>query len=461
MHPRLAEDLDSLPDLLDAASKLAAGALAGVGERAAAVPPGGAVPAPLPVGGVGARGALDEFSRRWEPGFAASAGPRYLGFVTGGVTPAALAGDWLTSAHDQNSASGMDSSAQDLERETVGWLAELFGLGAEFSGAFVTGATMSTVTGLAIAREWLGERAGVTVSEDGAVALGPVTVLSGTPHSSVPKALSFLGMGRSALRKVPVLPGREAVDVGKLAEVLESLDGPAVVVANAGTVNTVDFDDLRAIAALKRRHDFWLHVDAAFGGFAALAPDHAALTAGLEQADSVVVDLHKWLNVPYDSAVQFTRRRDLQLRVFGNNAAYLGEIGETPDFLHLTPENSRRLRALPAWFSLTAYGRDGHREIVERCVSLARDLGARIDGSPHWRLLAPVRLNVVCFAPAGDGTQDRVDALVRAIAEDGTTFLTPTGYAGRPALRAAFSNWRTTPADVERVFAALERVAAG
>ncbi|UOX92843.1 pyridoxal-dependent decarboxylase [Amycolatopsis sp. FBCC-B4732] len=461
MYARLAEDLDALPDLLDAASKLAAGALAGVGERAVVVPPGVVTPAALPGGGMGARGALEEFSRRWEGGFAASAGPRYLGFVTGGATPAALAGDWLTSAHDQNPASGMDSSAQDLERETVGWLAELFALGPEFSGAFVTGATMSTVTGLAIAREWLGERAGVTVSDDGAAALGPVTVLSGAPHSSVLKALSFLGMGRSALREVPVLPGREAVDVGKLAEVLETLDGPAIVVANAGTVNTVDFDDLRAIAELKRRHDFWLHVDAAFGGFASLVPEHAELTAGLELADSVVVDLHKWLNVPYDSAVQFTRRRDLQLRVFANNAAYLGEIGETPDFLHLTPENSRRLRALPAWFSLTAYGRDGHREIVERCVALARDLGARVDGSPHWHLLAPVRLNVVCFAPAGDGTQDRVDALVRAIAEDGTTFLTPTVYDGRPALRAAFSNWRTTPADVERVFAALERVAAG
>ncbi|WP_326951386.1 pyridoxal-dependent decarboxylase [Amycolatopsis sp. NBC_01307] len=399
---------------------------------------------------------MDEFAQRWEPGFAASAGPRYLGFVTGGATPASLAGDWLTAAYDQNPASGMDSSAQDLERETVGWLAELFGLGAEFSGAFVTGATMSTVTGLAIAREWLGERAGVSVTDGGAAALGPVTALSGSPHSSIPKALSFLGMGRSALRKVPVLPGREAVDVAKL----EALDGPAVVVANAGTVNTVDFDDLRAIAALKRRHDFWLHVDAAFGGFAALAPEHAALTAGLDQADSAVVDLHKWLNVPYDSAVQFTRRRDLQLRVFSNNAAYLGEIGETPDFLHLTPENSRRLRALPAWFSLVAYGRDGHREIVERCVALARDLGQRLDGSPHWRLLAPVRLNVVCFTAAGDVTQARIDALVAGIAAEGTTFLTPTVHDGRPALRAAFSNWRTTAADVERVFAALERVAA-
>jgi glutamate/tyrosine decarboxylase-like PLP-dependent enzyme len=461
MHPRLAHDLNSLPDLLDATRKLAGEALAGLGERAAAVPPGAVTPAPLPVEGVGGRGALEEFAQRWEPGFAAGAGPRYLGFVTGGATPASLAGDWLTSAYDQNSASGMDSSAQDLERETVGWLAELFGLGPEFSGAFVTGATMSTVTGLAIAREWLGERAGVSVTDDGAAALGPVTVLSGSPHSSISKALSFLGIGRSALRTVPVLPGREAVDVTKLDEMLEALDGPAIVVANAGTVNTVDFDDLRAIAALKRRHDFWLHVDAAFGGFAALAPDHAALTAGLDQADSVVVDLHKWLNVPYDSAVQFTRRRDLQLRVFSNNAAYLGEIGDTPDFLHLTPENSRRLRALPAWFSLVAYGRDGHREIVERCVALARDLGQRLDGSPRWRLLAPVRLNVVCFTVAGEATQERIDALVGEIASEGTTFLTPTVHDGRPALRAAFSNWRTTAADVERVFAVLERVGAG
>jgi glutamate/tyrosine decarboxylase-like PLP-dependent enzyme len=461
MHPRLAEDLDSLPDLLDAARKLAGEALAGLPDRAAAVSPVAVARAPLPLRGVGGRGALEEFSQRWEPGFAGSAGPRYLGFVTGGATPASLAGDWLTAAYDQNPASGMDSSAQDLERETVGWLAELFGLGAEFSGAFVTGATMSTVTGLAIAREWLGERAGVLISDDGLAALGPVTVLSGSPHSSILKALSFLGMGRTALRKIPVLPDREAVDVTKLAEVLESLDGPAIVVANAGTVNTVDFDDLRAIAELKQHHDFWLHVDGAFGAFAALTPEHAALVAGLDQADSVVVDLHKWLNVPYDSAVQFTRRRDLQLRVFSNNAAYLGEIGETPDFLHLTPENSRRLRALPAWCSLVAYGRDGHREIVERCVSLARDLGTRIDASPRWRLLAPVRLNVVCFSPAAEAGQDGIDALVRAIAEDGTTFLTPTVYDGRPALRAAFSNWRTTPSDVERVFAALERVHAG
>ena len=454
MHPQLAADLAALPDLLEATRKLASGVLEGLPDRAAAIPPPEPSFAPLPVSGGGTRLALEEFARRWEPGFAGSAGPRYLGFVTGGATPASLAGDWLTGTLDQNPANGVDSTASDLERETVGWLAEMFGLGGEFSGAFVTGATMSTVTGLAIGREWLGERLGVSVADDGVAALGPVRVLSGSAHSSISKALSLLGIGRSALRKVPTLPGREAVDVAALAEELEA--GPAIVVANAGTVNTVDFDDLRAIAALKERYDFWLHVDAAFGGFAALSPEHAALVAGLDLADSVVIDLHKWLNVPYDSGVQFTRRRDLQLRVFRNSAAYLGEIGENPDFMHLTPENSRRLRALAAWFSLVAYGRDGHQEIVERCVALARSLGARLSASPGWRLLAPVRLNVVCFTLAEDPTQERVDAVVRRLAEDGTVFVTPTVYDGIPALRAAFSNWRTTAEDVERVFGALE-----
>ncbi|MFK4144664.1 pyridoxal phosphate-dependent decarboxylase family protein [Streptomyces sp. NPDC004065] len=457
MDRTLAGDLARLPRLLQSVRDVAAAELDALDQRPVASLGEAPAPAALPVEGAGGDGALARFAERWAPGFSGSAGPRYLGFVTGGATPAALAGDWLTSACDQNVSGAAGSWAAALEGETVGWLRQLFGLGEEHGGAFVTGATASNTVGLAVAREWLGERRGVDVSRAGAAALGDVAVLSGSPHSSIAKALSVLGIGRDRLRPVPLLPGnREAVDVDALDAALGALGGrPAIVVANAGTVNTVDFDDLRAIAALKERHEFWLHVDAAFGGFAALSPGLAHLVDGLDAADSVCVDLHKWLNVPYDAAVQFTRRRDLQTAVFHNASPYLGLPSGEPDFLHLTPENSRRLRALPAWFSLVAYGSSGHREIVERNVALARSLGESIADVPGLRLLAPVRLNVVCFTLAGRPTRERVDALVEAVSASGQAFLTPTVYAGVPALRAAFSNWRTTEADVERVLAAL------
>lgn len=449
MHPRLVRDLDHLPALLESTRSYAEGVLAGLGERPV-TPRLSAVRAQeLPQEGVGLEGALERFADRWESRFSGSAGPRYLGFVTGGATPASLAGDWLTAAFDQNAAS--DQGASELERETIGWLTELFGLDRRHSGSFVTGATMSNFVGLAVGREWLGEQQGVSVADAGVQALGEIAILSGTPHSSISKALSMLGIGREQLSRVPVRTGREAVDIARLREALEALGGrPAIVVANAGTVNTVDFDDLRAIAALKADYPFWLHVDAAFGAFAALSPEDAHLLDGLAEADSICVDLHKWLNVPYDAAVQFTHRRDLQLNAFQNAAPYLGAPTDNPDFLHLTPENSRRLRALSAWFSLTAYGVEGHREIVERNIASARRLGERLQTIPGVRLAAPVRLNVTCFAVPGDTA-----AVARAIAATGEAFVTPSVYDGQPVLRAAFSNWRTTDADDERVFAAI------
>jgi glutamate/tyrosine decarboxylase-like PLP-dependent enzyme len=452
---QLAADLADLPAVLDAARRFAGSVLDKVETRPVSGRPDRSS-TPLPRQGIGFRRALDQFATRWEPAFSGSAGPRYLGFVTGGATPASIAGDWLVSALDQNVASGYDSAASDLEKETVRWLAELFGLRSVHSGAFVTGATMSNFVGLSIAREWLGEQLGVSVAHQGVGALGRVEVLSGAPHSSLYKALSMTGLGSDRVQVVPTLPDREAVDVERLAEALAALDGrPAIVVANAGTVNTVDFDDLRAIAALKDRYPFWLHVDGAFGAFAALSPRHAHLVAGLDAADSVCVDLHKWLNVPYDAAVQFTRRQDLQVQVFQNSAPYLGVPSDDPDFVHLTPESSRRLRALPAWFTLAAYGRDGHRDIVERNVASARRLGELIDASDVVRLIGPVRLNVVCFAPVSG----RVAELDRAIADSGESFMTPTVYNGQAGMRAAFSNWRTTEVDVDRVFAAIVKAA--
>ncbi|HEY3711335.1 MAG TPA: pyridoxal-dependent decarboxylase [Amycolatopsis sp.] len=449
MFPKLAEDLAELPALLEETRAYAERILTGLEARQVATGPVEHAPAALPEDGAGLRAALRTFATRWEPGFSASAGPRYLGFVTGGTTPAALAGDWLTSALDQNAHGAAGSAATALEREAVSWLGALFGL--DRPGAFVTGATMSNLVGLATGREWLGSLSGGSVADDGVTT--PIRVLSGTPHSSIAKAMSVLGIGRRNLVPVATRPDREAVDVAALERELAA--GPAIVVANAGTVNTVDFDDLRAIAALKSRYEFWLHVDAAFGGFAAVSPAFAPLLDGWTEADSVCVDLHKWLNVPYDSAVQFTRRPDLQLRVFENVSSYLGAPGDTPDFMHLTPETSRRLRALAAWFALAAYGRAGYREIVERNVAGAREMGARLDRSSRWRLLAPVRLNVVCFTLSGDATAERVKEALDAVTRSGEAFLTPTVYQGLPAVRAAFSNWRTTAADVDRVCAAL------
>ena len=182
--------------------------------------------------------------------------------------------------------------------------------------------------------------------------------------------------------------------------------------------------------------------------------------AALDGADSICIDLHKWLNVPYDSALAYTRRPDLQLRVFQNAAAYLGAPGERPDFVHLTPENSRRLRALASWFALRAYGRDGHAEIVQRNIRLAQMLGQRIDAIPALERIAPVRLNVVCFSLRQDPSEARVQRFVQAVRDGGEVFVTPTVLDGRWAVRAAFSNWRTCEADVERAAAALAAAAA-
>lgn len=456
MHAPLEQDYALFAKILQDAGSYSADVLGALPKRPVAVAPARPVDVALPETGMGFGGALSDFQARWAPGFSGSAGPRYLGFVTGGATPAALAGDWLTSTFDQNPTSALDSSAPDLERETVGWLRELFGLSVAHEGAFVTGATMSNMAGLAIAREWVGEQRGVRVSEQGLAALGAVHVLSGAPHSSIYKSLSMLGMGREAMTTIALQPGREAVDVRALDAGLATLGGaPAIVVANAGTVNTVDFDDLAAIAALKQRHPFWLHVDGAFGGFAALSPEFAHLTAGLDAADSICVDCHKWLNVPYDSAIQLTRRRDLQLRVFQNSAAYLGLPSDQPDFVHLTPENSRRLRALAAWFALAAYGRAGHRDIVQRNIAAARTLGQHIGADPRFTLLAPVHMNVVCFTLTESPSQSRIEAFLKRVSDTGETFLTSTVLHGSWAIRAAFSNWRSTQDDAERAWQAL------
>ena len=412
----------------------------------------------LPEQGMGAHGVLDYFSKHYAKQMANSAGPRYFGFVTGGSTPASVAGDWLVSVYDQVMSGSSDSVAHAIERQTIHFLLTLFGLDNTFTGTFVTGATMSNFVSLATARQWVGEQHGVNFSEVGLSQNIPVRVLSASPHSSILKSLSMLGLGRKAWVKIETIANREAIDVARLEEYLKNNPEPVIVVANAGTVNTVDFDDLKAIAALKKKYKFWIHVDAAFGGFAATSPTYSHLVEGINSADTVTIDAHKWLNVPYDAAMQFTRHKNLQIKVFQNNAAYLGDPEAMPDSMHITPENSRRFRALPAWFSLMAYGKEGYKDIIERNCEAAIYLGECIAQSNEFRLLAPVRMNVVCFTFQKDNiTLDEIRSFLNDIRDDGQVFFTPTLYMGTPAIRAAISNWQTTIKDVQVGFEVLKK----
>ncbi|MCA9966219.1 MAG: aspartate aminotransferase family protein [Anaerolineales bacterium] len=460
MHPTLKHDQENLRQLLDQTSAAAYEFLAGINGRSPATNPHPPTPyTPLPENGLGTAATLATFRQKYEAGLAGSPGPRYLGFITGGTTPAALVGDWLAAAYDQNVMADMDSIAPHVEYETIHLLRQLFGLPDSFFGTFVSGATMSSFVGLALARQWLAQQHGLDVAQDGLYGLPPVQILTATPHSSIYKAAAMLGLGRNAVQTIPTLPNREAVDVTALAQQLAATPQPCIVVGNAGTVNSVDFDDLPAIARLKTTHNFWFHVDAAFGGFAACSPAHAHLVVGLETADSITIDAHKWLNVPYDSAMQFSHHPDLQAQVFSNAAAYLGDPSGQPSLVNLTPQNSRRFRALPAWFSLLANGRSGYRDIVERNCQQAQQLTRHIATSSHFRLLAETHLNVVCFTLNRDNVQPSdISRYLTLLRDDGRVFLTPTSYKGIPAIRAAFSNWQTSEHDVAACWQAMNDV---
>ncbi len=415
----------------------------------------------LPDDGLGFSQTLETFHQKYRPWLTSSAGPRYFGFVIGGSTPAAVAGDWLVSAFDQNSTNSSESAAALVEQETIHMLKQLFALPDSFFGAFVSGATLSNFVGLALGRQWIGHQAGVDVASEGVGALPhPVRILSGAIHASAVKSLSMLGLGRTSYVAVPTLADRECIDLQALETHLQAMQGkPCIVVANAGTVNTVDFDDIAAIVELRKKYPFWLHVDAAFGGFAACSDTYKHLLTGWKEADSITIDAHKWLNVPYDSAMIFTRHKALQLEVFQNaNAKYLGDPEKDFNYLNYTPENSRRFRTLPAWFSLKAYGQQGYRAIVENNIALAQQLGEFIEQSDAFQLLAPVRLCVVCFTlNTTEDLSSKVGAFLKILNDGGKVALTPTVYKGVPAIRAALVNWRTTQEDLKITIAELQK----
>jgi glutamate/tyrosine decarboxylase-like PLP-dependent enzyme len=411
--------------------------------------------------GLGTLGALREFNEVYEKLAVSSSGPRYWGYVVGGTTPAAIAGDWLATIYDQNpqAIKGHGDISANIEIETIQLLLDLFRLPKDFFGGFVTGATQSNFTCLAVARQWLGKQFGKDFSKEGIT--GKLNILAATPHSSAVKSLALLGIGSNSLVSIKCMDGnREALSIADLEEKIRVMNNePFILISSGGTVNTVDFDDFIAIAQLKKKHNFWWHIDAAFGGFAACSDKYKHLLSGWEQADSITIDCHKWLNVPYESAVFFVneKHRKLQIESFQNgNAAYLGDPLESFSYLNLLPENSRRLKALPAWFTLKAYGKDGYQTIVDRCILLAQDLGTFVDENDLFELLAPVRLNTVCFSLKNS---KHTAVFLSKLNETGLVFMTPTVYKGTAGIRAAFVNWRTSQQDVDMVKILMNEIA--
>jgi glutamate/tyrosine decarboxylase-like PLP-dependent enzyme len=394
-----------------------------------------------------------------EPGLVATPSGRFFGFVVGGVTPAALAADWLTAAWDQNAGLHVLAPAAAVVEEVAGgWLAELLGLPEGVSVGFVTGAQMANFSALAIALREVLRRAGWEVEADGLWGAPPVRVLAGEGrHGTIDRALRFLGVGGAAIVAV------DADDQGRMrTEALRSAlgqgSGPTIVCAQVGNVNSGAVDPVGELCDLAHAHGAWVHVDGAFGLWAAASPRLRHLVAGVERADSWATDAHKWLNVPYDSGLVLCADPEAHRAAMGVRASYLvhGSEGER-DALDYNPEFSRRARGFAVYAAIRALGRAGIAGLVERCCTLARRFASRLAACEDVEVLNDVVLNQVLVRfLAADGDHDgHTRRVVERVQQDGTCWMSGTTWQGRAAMRISVSNWTTDEADVDRSVAAI------
>ncbi len=409
---------------------------------------------PLPDAGRPAGDIVAHLDELGSPASVAMAGPRFFGFVIGGSTPASLAAHWLAAAWDQNtSMHAVTPATAILERQSLTWLLDLLGLPADCAGSFVTGATVANFVALAAARNAVLGRAGWNVEADGLFGAPPVdVVISEESHPSVYKALGMLGLGRNRARLVPCDgQGRLRTDA------LPRLAGPAIFVTQVGNVNTGACDDVATVCATAKEIGGWVHVDGAFGLWAAASPDRRHLVAGMEAADSWATDAHKWLNVPYDSGLAFVRDEAALKAAMSITADYLPTDTSERNPSDYTPELSRRARGVEIWAALSELGRDGVAAMIDRCCRYAR-LFARELEAAGFEILNDVALNQVLVA---FGDADRTRKVIHAIQRDGTCWCGVTVWHGRTAMRISVSNWSTTRADVERSIHAMIRIARG
>ena len=468
-------------DLLNRTTELALEYLDGVDRRPVGRPTGadglrsalgGLDPDRLPDAAEDPATVLETLVAAAEPGLVASAGPRYFGFVVGGSLPAALAADWMTSAWDQNGFSYVASPAASVIEETAGrWILDLLGLPRDASVGFPTGATAANVVGLAAGRHAVLARAGWDVEGKGLIGAPPIRILAGDEvHASALNALRIVGLGTETIERVPV-DGQGAMDGAAAAAMLAGTTGPAMVLAQSGNVNSGAFDPLGPIVEAAHAVGAWVHVDGAFGIWAAVSPSLRPLVAGLAGADSWATDLHKWLNVPYDCGFVAVADREAHHGSMRMSAAYLVPApGHELDPFDWVPEGSRRARATPVYAALRSLGRDGLRDLVERCCALARRMAGQLDEAPGVEILNDVVLNQVLVrftAPgaAGDGDPDadasdrRTRAVIAAVQADGTCWAGGTTWHGMAAMRISVSSWSTTESDIDRSAEAILRCA--
>ena len=443
-------------DLLSDAAKRATRYLEEIQSRSVAPSPEAvaglaAWDTPLPDGPTDPAEVLRLLDEIGSPATMGIAGPRFFGFVIGGALPATVATNWLATAWDQNTGRhAITPASSELERISLGWMVELFGLPKGSGGAFTTGATVANLCGLAAGRRAVLERAGWDADARGLFGAPPITVVVGAEvHPTVIKSLGVLGLGRERVVTVPV-DGQ-----GRMrADAFPALSGPAIVCLQAGNVNTGATDPLGELVPRAKQVGAWVHVDAAFGLWAAASPRLAPQVAGIAEADSWATDAHKWLNVPYDCGLTFVREPATLRSVMAVQAAYLPG-GAPRDPSDYTLELSRRARGVEVWTALRALGRAGVRELIERnsrqAVRFAEGLAAA-----GYEILNDVVLNQVLVS---FGEPEVTERVIAGIQQDGTCWCGGTVWQGRTAMRISVCSWATTDADVEKSLVAMLRVA--
>lgn len=402
---------------------------------------------------------IDELADDAREGLLNTTNGRFFGWVIGGGVPVSIAADWLTSAWDQNAAAYACSPAAAIVEEVVAdWLKEILGLPGQASYAFVTGCQMAHVTALAAARHKVLADKGWSAETQGLAGSPPIRVLVGEHHETLLRALRHLGIGTDAVVQV-AMHDDGTIDVDALQSELEKTpDMPTIVSLAAGDLNRGAFDPIDAVCDLAHAHNAWVHIDGAFGLWAAASPRYRHLVKGIEKADSWATDAHKWLNVPYDSGIAFVADSESHKTAMTIPAAYKIEVDDVRDQIEWGPEWSRRARGFPLYAALRTLGRNGVAEIIERSCDLTRDLVSRLGSLPGVEVLSEPIINqglVRFLGPDGDH-DTRTDAVINRINESGEAWFGPTTWRDMRVMRVSLSNFRTTAGDIDRAFAAIK-----